>query len=129
MKVGILMLALGVLSTSAFGEDSIPPVQNASISIVKGCGAPPPPGVTATCPTVTTVYFEAETHGICDTFKAETDPVRGGGTMITIIKSTETNCTRPEHATTVERMEVSLGELKGPLYIGNATRAVTGFRE
>jgi hypothetical protein len=127
MKMGILMAGVFLISTAALAE--VPAVQKVVITSEQGCGVPPPPGHTQVCPTVTQVRFQAETTGICDTFSITTRANSEGGTEITIEKETERNCTRPEHAPMVVDLEVSLGEVKGPITLGNPLIVTPFFRE
>src|SRR5581483_4190540 len=57
MKTGILIVGMFLVSTAALAE--VPAVHKVVITSAQGCGAPPPPGHTPNCPTLTRIAFQA----------------------------------------------------------------------
>src|SRR4051794_26812679 len=69
---------------------------------------------------MTTVSFVAETTGLCDVFSIKLDSVNSGGTLVTLLKSRNAYCTRPEHESRFEVKEIGVGQLQsGPYYLAN----------
>lgn len=115
-------LFLMVISVSVFASESVPPVGAVKIDQVRGCGAPPPPGVTLSCPTTTTLSFVASTTGSCESFSAKLDPAEdGNGSILKITKFRLDNCTRPEHPAKQEAQHLNVGgDLpNGPIFLAN----------
>jgi hypothetical protein len=116
----LVILGIMILSLTALASQTLPPVSQISIDETTGCGTVPVPKFKAPpCPTLVTLTFTASTTGICDTFSASFEE-KNGVAFLTILKTTEDQCTRPQHAPMDVEQRLYLSELPaGPIVLAN----------
>src|ERR1700683_1171203 len=122
---GFLVIGvLGIIMSSLCSASEVVAVSSVKVSVSRFCGTPGRPGSGAPpCATSVRVSYLAATSGSCEGFAAKGVPAETGpGTIITITKSRQVNCTRPEHPQKFEAQSSAVftnNNTQEPYYLSN----------
>ena len=123
---GFLVVAvLGIIVSSlCLADAEVVAVSSVKLSVSRFCGTPGRPGSGAPpCMTSVRISYNAATSGSCEGFAAKGVPSETGpGTIITITKSRQPNCTRPEHPQKFEAQSSAVftnSNTQEPYYLSN----------
>ncbi|MGZ3710820.1 MAG: hypothetical protein ACXVBE_03650 [Bdellovibrionota bacterium] len=117
VTISVALLSASALAVERVDGWSIPrvvPVSDVNVVVFTGCGQPNPNG----CPDETQVNFTVASGGLCHKYSVQISAQRSG-TVLTVLDSMQSNCTRPEEINHKESVSLrgSLG--RNPVVLGN----------